>query len=143
MCLLHTTHSYICFCYIVYCYVYVDGDTKTFVTGAHDQLLHVWQWEATTNSIRCLYKCAGHEFSVENVACSPDKLQVCVQCLLKSNENCGWHHYYRRVEIFKNIHVFVMVLIITGVFNEGMVTNTQCHAIYYISYAESYMKKFI
>ncbi|XP_067929606.1 ribosome biogenesis protein WDR12 homolog [Watersipora subatra] len=50
-------------------------DVQTFVTGSHDQLLHVWRWETSSNSIRCLYKCAGHAFSVEDVTASPDRLQ--------------------------------------------------------------------
>lgn len=54
----------------------VDGDSETFVTGSHDQLLHVWKWDTKNNSIQCLYKCAGHAFSVEAVTASPDKLQV-------------------------------------------------------------------
>jgi len=52
-----------------------DGDSETFVTGSHDQLLHVWKWDTKNNSIQCLYKCAGHAFSVEAVTASPDKLQ--------------------------------------------------------------------
>ncbi|KAF6026587.1 WDR12 [Bugula neritina] len=53
-----------------------SGDnTYSFVTGSHDQLLHVWQWETDTNSIKCLYKCSGHAFALSSVVTSPDNLQ--------------------------------------------------------------------
>lgn len=66
-------------------FLFSEDGLETFVTGSHDQLLHVWHWSPDENSVKCLYKCAGHGFSVEAVTASPDRLQVFYQLYW----NCG------------------------------------------------------
>ena len=62
----------------VYTFVDSSSSTETFVTGSHDQFLHVWRWNPKDDSIQCVYKCTGHAFSVESVSTAPDGLQVLI-----------------------------------------------------------------
>lgn len=50
-----------------------ESSTKTFMSGSHDQTVHIWQWEAETNSVDCIAACRGHAGSVDCVAIDQTK----------------------------------------------------------------------
>ncbi|KAF2348147.1 WD repeat WDR12/Ytm1, partial [Trinorchestia longiramus] len=43
-----------------------------FISGGMDQSVRMWQWDSTTNKVRCIYKCRGHTQSVESMAVAAD-----------------------------------------------------------------------
>ncbi|XP_041365510.1 ribosome biogenesis protein WDR12 homolog [Gigantopelta aegis] len=45
-----------------------DDRESSFITGSHDQTVHIWQWDRQKNEVDCMCICRGHAGSVQCVA---------------------------------------------------------------------------
>jgi ribosome biogenesis protein YTM1 len=46
------------------------------MSGSHDQIIHIWQWDSEGNCVDCLAACRGHAGSVDCVAVDKSKERV-------------------------------------------------------------------
>ena len=63
---------------IINCISLSDENTseKSFLTGGHDEVILLWQWNQTTNCVDCTCACRGHAGSVDSIAVDPTKTKV-------------------------------------------------------------------
>lgn len=43
----------------------VNTNEYCFVSGSHDEVIHVWKWNSKSNEVDCVYVCRGHCRSVD------------------------------------------------------------------------------
>ncbi|KAA0203043.1 hypothetical protein HAZT_HAZT004182 [Hyalella azteca] len=51
---------------------WIPKKNHCFVSGGMDQSVRIWQWDAKSNRVRCVYKCRGHTQSIESLAVAAD-----------------------------------------------------------------------
>ncbi|XP_063422297.1 ribosome biogenesis protein wdr12-like [Mytilus trossulus] len=54
-----------------------DSTVKTFMSGSHDQTIHIWQWDSESNSVDCVAACRGHAGSVDCINIDHTKQRFC------------------------------------------------------------------